>query len=73
MLRVVGDVRNSSDNVYSGTLTGKTEDGQGNTDRFYFTSTLLVLQPANGSTVTCNGGVVANPVEESTTITLSGE
>ena len=34
MLRVFGDVRNSSDNVYSGTLTGKTEDGEGNTDRF---------------------------------------
>ena len=51
--RNVGDVRNSS--VYSATLTEKTEDDDPNTDRFFFTSTLLVLQPVNGSNLTCKG------------------
>ena len=40
----VGDVINSSDNVYNATLTGKTEDG--NIDSFFFNSTLLVLEPS---------------------------
>ena len=70
--RNVGDVRNSSDNVYSATLTGKTEDDDTTTDRFFFTSTLLNLEPVNGSNLTCNGGSAADPVVKRTTITLSG-
>ena len=69
-LRNVGDVRNSSDNVYSATLTEKTKYNDTNTERFYFTSTLLVLEPVNGSTLTCDG---SNVESESTTITLSGK
>ena len=72
VLRKVGDICNSSDNIYSATLTGKTEEDE-HTDRFLFTSTLLVLQPVNQSTLTCKGGTVAEPVEQNTTITLSGE
>ena len=45
VLRKVGDVRNSSNNVYSATLIGKTEEDE-HTDRFLFTSTLLVLYAA---------------------------
>ena len=69
-LRNVGDVRNTSDNVYSATLTEKTEDDDPNTERFFFTSTLLVLQPVNVSNLTCDG---SNVETESTTITLSGK
>ena len=69
-LRNVGDVRNSSDNVYSATLTEKAEDDDANSDRFFFISSLLVLQPVNGSTMTCTGRNVGS---ESTTITLSGK
>ena len=70
--RDVGYVRNSPDNVYSANLTGKIEadlDG----DRFFFNSTLLVLEPVNGSNLTCKGGTVSDPVEMRTTIALSGE
>ena len=49
ILKNVGDVRNSSDNVYSATLTGKTEDDDPYTHRFLFTSTLVILVVSNGS------------------------
>ena len=70
ILRNIGDVRNSSDNVYSATLTGKTEDDDPNTDRFFFTSTLLILEPVNGSTLTCTGVNVADLVD---TIIINGK
>ena len=70
VLRIVGDVRNSSDNVYSATLTEKREDNDPNSERFFFTSTLLVLQPVNGSTLTCDGSNVGS---ENTTIIFSGK
>ena len=71
--RNVGDVRNSSDNVYSATLTAKTDDNDPNTDRFFFTSTLLILEPVNGSTLACTGGSGADPVDNTTTIIISGK
>ena len=67
VLRNVGDVRNSSDNSYSATLTGKINDQ--NSDLFFFNSTLLVLQPVNISILTCK---ISDQVEESSTITISG-
>ena len=70
-LRNVGDVRNSSDNVYSTTLTEKTEDDDPNTDRFFFTSILLVLQPVNGSNLTCEGDDIMNL--DTTIIFFSGK
>ena len=72
ILRIVGDVRNSSDNVYSATLTGNTEDDDPNTDRFLFTSTLVILVVGNGSNLTCSGAGT-DTVESSTTISLSGK
>ena len=72
VLQNVNDVRNSSDNTYSATLTGKAEDNDPNTDLFLFTSTLLVLDPVNGSTLTCGGAAVGGQVENTTTIKLSG-
>lgn len=71
--RNVGDIRNSSNNIYSANLTNKIEDDDPSTDRFLFSSTLLILQPVNGSNNTCSGGTVADPVEHSTTISVSGK
>ena len=70
--RNVGDIRNSSNNIYSANLTNKIEDDDPSTDRFLFSSTLLILQPVNNSHITCSGGTVADPILMSTTITVSG-
>ena len=68
-----GDFRNFSDNVYSATLTNKMENDDLDTNRFFFSSTLLILETVNGSTITCTGGTAADPVEASTDITLSSK
>ena len=73
VLRNVGDVRSSSDNVYSATLTAKREDDDPNTDRFFFASTLLIREPVNQTTLTCTGSGGVDPVDKSTTITQSGK
>ena len=67
----IGDMANSSDNVYSATLTDKTVDPNSN-NRLFFTSTLLVLEPVNRSTLSCTGVSGADPVENITTIIISG-
>ena len=67
--REVGDVRKSSDNIYSATLTEKRKDD----DYIFFTSTLLVLEPVNGSNITCTGAGAATLVDITTTIVLSAE
>ena len=63
-------IRNSTDNVYSANLTSKM-DVPGS-DRDIFSSTLLILETVNGSTITCAGGTVGDSVEHSTDIILSG-
>ena len=70
-----GAVRPSppGDGVYTATLTNKTEDDDPGTDRFFFTSTLLILETVNDTNLTCSGGTVANPVMTSTDIIVSGE
>ena len=68
----IGDMENSTNNVYSATLTNRTVDPN-SSSRFFFTSTLLVVQPVNRSTLTCVGLSGADPVENSTTIILSGK
>ena len=73
IVRNVGDVRSSFDNLYSATLTGKREDNDPLTDRFFLTSTLLIREPVNQTTLTCTGGGGADPVDKSTTITQSGK
>ena len=72
VLREVGNIRNSSDDVYSANLTSKMEDTDPDSDRFFFSSTLLILETVNGSNITCAGGTVGDPVEDSTDIILSG-
>ena len=69
----VGRVRNSSDDQFSATLTGKMEDDDPDTDLLFFTSTLLILEPINGSSLTCIATVNASFSPEITTnIVLSG-
>ena len=70
-----GDVRPTppGDGVYTATLTNMTEDGVPGSDLFFFTSTLLITETVNGTSLICSGGTVANPVEDSTDIILSGE
>ena len=58
--------------TYSVSVTNKTEDPN-SASRFFFTSTLLVMEPVNGSNVTCVGLSGADPVKESTSIILSGK
>ena len=69
-----GDVRPTppGDGVYTATLTNKTEDDDPDTNRFFFASTLLILETVNDTSLTCSGGTVANPVENNTDIILSG-
>ena len=72
----IGSSRSTDDGKFNATLTEKTEDSDPSTDDFLLTSTLHVLPPLdelNGSTLSCAGGTVANPAEQSTTISLSGE
>ena len=54
-------------------LTNKTDDNDPAHERFIFTSTLLVLDVENGSTLFCEGGIIGSPVMEGIPITLSGE
>ena len=68
----VGRVRNSSDDQLSATLTGKMEDDDPDSDLFFFTSTLLILEPINGSSLTCIASVSGSLSQENTTLFLSG-
>ena len=70
----VGRVRNSSDDQFSATLTSKMEDEDPESDDLFFTSTLLIIDPVNGSELTCSGTAASGTVfQESTTVVLSGE
>ena len=49
-LRNVGDIRTSTDGNYRANLTHKMADSN---DRFFFTSTLQVLDPVDGLNLSC--------------------
>lgn len=68
----IGEMTNSSDDMFTATLTNKTEDPT-NIFRYLFTSTIIVFEPTNGSNLTCLGGNEDDHVEETTTITISGK
>ena len=70
LLRDINDTETSDDDNYIATLTNKSEGEM--TDTFLFTSTLMILVPVNGSTVTCTGGTTSNSVSIDTTIIFSG-
>ena len=61
----------SDDDNYIATLTNKIEGDLIAT--FLFTSTLMILEPVDGSTVTCTGGTISNPVNNDITIIFSGQ
>ena len=71
LLRDINDTETSDDDNYIATLTNKI-DGEV-TDTFFFTSTLMILEPVNVSTVTCTGGISPNLVDNDITIILSGQ
>ena len=56
----VGVVRNSTDNKYSANLTMLMEDDIEFSEYFLFQSTVLLVNPHNGTTITCSGA--AGPV-----------
>ena len=68
--RDINDTETSDDDNYIATLTNKI-DGEED-DTFFFTSTLMILEPVNGSTVTCTGGTTTNVVSNDITIIFSG-
>ena len=68
----VGAVRNSSDDQFSATLTGKMEDDDTMTDFFFLNSTLLILKLINGSSLTCIASVSGSLSQDNSTILLSG-
>ena len=72
-LRNVGDTRNSSEGNYIATLTQKMEDDDPNTDRFSYTSTLLVLEPVNGQNLTCIAVAGSNQPQKRITTATSGK
>ena len=71
----VGRVRNSSDDQFSATLTSKMEDEDPDSDDLFFTSTLLIIDPVNGSDIVCSGTAASGTVYQGNMITvvLSGE
>ena len=71
ILRDINNIETSDDDNYIATLTNKTEGEE--IDTFFFTSTLMILEPVDGSTVTCTGGTISNIVSNDITITLSGQ
>ena len=69
VLRNVGDVRISLDGNYTATLTDKrAHDG----DRFFYTSTILVLEPVNGSNLTCRAVDGSLQLEKRIVTAISG-
>ena len=70
LLRDINDTEPSDDDNYIATLTNKIEGEVIGT--FFFTSTLIILEPVNGSTVTCRGGTISNAVSIDITIIFSG-
>ena len=70
----VGRVRNSSDDQFSATLTSKMEDEDPDNDDFFSTSTLLIIDPVNGSELICSGTAGSGTVfQGNTTVVWSGE
>ena len=71
LLRDINNTETSDDDNYIATLTNKIEGEV--IDTFFFTSTLMILEPVNVSTVTCTGGISPNLVDNDITIILSGQ
>ena len=70
----VGRVFNSSDDQFSATLTSKMEDEDPDSDDLFFTSTLLIIDPVNGSELICYGTAAGGTVSQGNiTVVLSGK
>ena len=69
LLRNVGDIRISLDGNYTANLTYKMNSGS---DGFFFTSTLLVIEPMDELNLTCTGIHDFYLVKRTITTALSG-
>ena len=70
----VGRVFNNSDDQFSASLTSKMEDEDPDSDDLFFTSTLLIIDPVNGSELICSGTHSGGTVfQGNITVILSGE
>ena len=70
----VGRDRNSSDDQFSATLTSKMEDEDPDSDDWFITLTLLIIDPVNVSELICSGTAASAAVfQGNTTVVLSGE
>ena len=64
---------NTPDDQFSATLTSKMEDEDPDSDALFFTSTLLIIDPVNGSELICSGDVSGAILSGTTTVVvLSG-
>ena len=68
-----GAVRNTLNGQFIATLTSKVEDQDPETDNFFFNATLLILNSTNGSTFECIANTRGRVIEETVTVTWSGE
>ena len=68
-LRSVGDIRISTDGNYRANLTHMMADSE---DRFFFTSTLLVMEPVDVLNLTCTGVDESYQPTKSVATTISG-
>ena len=68
----VGRVFNSADDQFSATLTSKMEDEDPDSDDLFFTSTLLIIDPVNGSELICSGDVSGAILNGTTTVVVCG-
>ena len=68
----VGRVVNSSDDQFSATMTSKMEDEDPDSDALFFTSTLLIIDPVNGSELICSGDVSGAILNGTTTVVVCG-
>ena len=68
----VGRVVNSSDDQFSATLTSMNEYEDPDSDALFFTSTLLIIDPVNGSELICSGDVSGAILNGTTTVVVCG-
>ena len=67
----INETKTSDDGNYIGTIINKTATDQ--TNRFLLTSTLIILEAVDNSSLTCTGGDTSTPVRYDITIIFSGQ
>ena len=70
---MVGSTRTASDGVGVATLTSIVPDNDPNTDFFFFTSTLLIMETINNSNISCAVAIGNDVMKQTAVVTLSGK